>query len=337
MRLVLGGYTSADGGGMGMVTLEGGRFGVPVVVAEASNPSFLVVSSDGRFVYAVLEGDKGAVGAWLVGDDDGPWQALGEQSTGGSAPCHLTLSPDGRFVVVANYGSGSVSVHPLLDDGSVAARTDLVVHTGPVGPVADRQDGPHAHQVVFGPSGHLFSCDLGLDAVIAYDLDAQTGRLLEMGRSALAPGTGPRHLAFALDGSRAWVVGELSSTVTVCRVDGWSLTPVSTVSSRAASAVGENQPAEILVSAGGQELFVSNRGDDTVATFEVEGVSLRLSATVDCGGHWPRFIAFGEDEATVLVTNERSGSVTALQRVLDRWSVTDSSDWRQPTVVADLA
>lgn len=336
MRLALGGYTSANHGGIGVMTLEQGHFGVPVVVAEASNPSFMVVSPDGRFLYAVLEGDVGAVAAWRVGDDMGPWQALGEQATGGSSPCHLTLSPDGRFVVVANYGSGSVSVHPLLDDGSVAARTDLVVHTGPVGAVADRQDGPHAHQVVFGPSGHLFSCDLGLDLVIAYDLDAQTGRLLETGRSALDPGTGPRHLAFAPDGSTAWVVGELSSTVTVCRVDGWSLTPVSTVSSRAASAVGENQPAEVLVSADGKELFVSNRGDDTVATFEVDGVSLRLGATVDCGGHWPRFTAFGADEATMLVTNERSGSVTRLERVLDRWSVTDSARWRQPTALVKL-
>ena len=337
MRLVLGGYTSGAGGGIGAVTLEDGRFGTPVVVAEASNPSFLVVSPDRRFVYAVLEGDEGAVGAWVVGDDDGRWRALGEQPTGGSAPCHLALSPCGRFVVVANYGSGSVSVHPVGSDGSLGGRTDLAVHAGPLGPVADRQEGPHAHQVVFGPSGHLFSCDLGLDAVIAYELDGETGRLSEVARSAFAAGTGPRHLAFSPDGGTAWVVGELSSTMTGCEVDGPSLTPVATVSTRGVSAAGENLAAEVLVAAGGGEVFVSNRGDDTVASFTVDGTALRLNEVAVCGGHWPRSIAFGDSESTIVVTNERSGSVTHLERDGNQWSVTDSTTWRQPTAVAHLA
>jgi 6-phosphogluconolactonase len=337
VRLLLGGYTSGSGGGIGAVILESGHLGTPVVVAEASNPSYVVVSADGRFVYAVLEAEEGAVGAWVVGQAEGPWTALGERSTGGSDPCHLALSPDGRFVVTANYGSGSLSVHPVHDDGSLGVRTDLVVHAGPLGPVTDRQDGPHAHQVVFGPSGHLFSCDLGLDAVIAYGLDGRSGRLGEVGRSVLEPGTGPRHLAFAPDGATAWVVGELASTVTVCQVHGPSLTPVSSVSSRAASAGGENLAAEILVSADGSALFVSNRGDDTVATFEVDGLSLRLVGVAGCGGHWPRFISFGEDESTVLVTNERSSSVSVVKLVADRWSVTEAARWRQPTVTAYLA
>lgn len=337
MRLLLGGYTS--GGGIGAVTLDEGRLGTPVVVAEAANPTFLVVSADGRFMYAVLQdtdADEGAVGAWVVEEGQGPWAALGEQSTGGEGPCHLTLTPDGRFLAAANYESGSVSVHPVKGDGSVGGRSDLVLHAGPVGPVADRQDGPHAHQVVFGPSGHLFSCDLGLDAVIAYDLDSSTGRLDEVARCVVAPGTGPRHLAFAPDGSTAWVVGELASTVTVCAVDGPSLTPVATLSSRASGAQGENLAAEIVVSADGEGVFVSNRGDDTVAAFAVEGTSLRLESTADCGGHWPRFIGFGEDEDSLVVTNERSSSVVVLRREAEAWSVGDAADWPQPTVVAYL-
>jgi 6-phosphogluconolactonase len=336
-RFVIGGYTSEAGGGIGVVTLEEGRFGTPMGVAEAANPSFVIVSADGRFLYAVLEGsgaDAGAVGAWAVQDGPGPWAALGEQSTGGSGPCHLTSSPDGRFLVAANYGSGSVSVNPVQGDGSLGGRSDLVVHAGPVGPVADRQDGPHAHQVVFGPSGHLFSCDLGLDTVIAYELDHSTGRLTEVARAALVPGTGPRHLAFAPDGSTAWVVGELASTVTACAVDGPSLTPVATVSSRGAEAKADNLAAEIVVSVDGTEVLVSNRGDDTVAVFAVDGRSLRLTGVTDCGGHWPRFITFGEDEDSLLVTNERSGSVVVLRRVGGQWSVSDATEWRQPTVTA---
>ncbi len=339
MRFALGGYTSADGGGLGLVLLDHGRLGAPVPVAEAPNPSYLVWSPDRRVVYAVLEGDVGRVGGWHVGEgsevDSPPWAALGEQETGGSAPCHLAVSPDGGFVVCANYGSGSVSVHPIASDGSLGERTDLAQHTGGVGPIADRQDGPHAHQVVFAPTGELLSCDLGLDAVIAYDLDAQ-GRLTEIGRSELPPGTGPRHLAFAPDGVTAWVVGELASTVTVCRVQGPVLVPLSSVSTRASDADGENLAAEILVAADAGSLLVSNRGDDTITWFDVDGHSLRPQATVACGGHWPRLIAFGEDESTLLVTNERSGTVTVLRRADDAWQVIDSVRWPQPTAVAAL-
>jgi 6-phosphogluconolactonase len=336
-RLVIGGYTSEAGGGIGVAALMDGRCAKPVLVAEAANPTFLVVSADGRFMYAVLQdadAEGGAVGAWAVAERDGPWAALGEQPTGGEGPCHLTLSPDERFLAAANYESGSVSVHPVNGDGSLGERADLVAHAGPVGPVADRQDGPHAHQVVFGPSGHLFACDLGLDAVIAYHLDGSTGRLSEVARCAVAPGTGPRHLAFAPDGSTAWVVGELASTLTVCAVDGPSLTPVATVSSRADGAQGENLAAEIVVSADGSEVFVSNRGDDTVAAFAVDGRSVRLKGVADCGGHWPRWVGFGEDEDSLVVTNERSDSVTVLSRVRDQWSVSDTAEWKQPTVAA---
>ncbi len=339
MRFALGGYTSADGGGLGLVSLDHGRLGAPVLVAEAANPSYLVWSADRRVVYAVLEGDEGRVGAWWVGDesgaDGGPWTARGERETGGSAPCHLAVSPDGRFVVCANYGSGSVSVHPVGSDGSVGERTDLAQHSGVVGPVAGRQDGPHAHQVVFAPTGELLSCDLGLDAVIAYDLDGQ-GRLAEIARSALAAGTGPRHLAFAPDGQTAWVVGELASTLTVCRVVGPTLVPLASLSTRAPEAAGENLAAEILVSADGKSVLVSNRGDDTVTWFDVDGQSLTPRRTIACGGHWPRLIAFGEDESTVLVTNERSGTVTVLGQTPGGWQVTDSARWPAATAVAAL-
>ena len=150
--------------------------------------------------------------------------------------------------MTANYTSGSVSVHPVHGDGSLGARTDLVEHRGHHGPQADRQDGPHAHQVVFVDGG-LLVCDLGLDAVVGYHLD--DGRLTEVARSAMPAGSGPRHLV--LDGATAYVLGELSSTVTVCDVAGLVLTPGETVSSRRPDAAGENTAAE-LVLVGGEVL-----------------------------------------------------------------------------------
>ncbi len=333
LRYVIGGYTDGPGQGLGVITVEDGRLSRATLVAEANNPSYVITSPDGRIAYAVLERDAGAVAAWTVGDPDTVWVPLGEQQpTGGSAPCHLTLSVDGRFLISSNYESGSIAVHPVLDDGSLGARTQLVQHEGPTGRHSERQDGPHAHQVVVGPDGHYFACDLGLDIVFTYVLDA-SGQLEEVSRSAMPPGTGPRHLAFSTDGAIAWVVGELSSRVVMCSVAGPVLEPVSGVSTRAPHLQLENTPAAILVTPDGARVLVSNRGDDTVAVLDVESGSLRPETVLDVFGHWPRHIAWAP-EGQLLVTNERSNVVVLLGGSTDRPGV---APWPSPTCLAALA
>jgi 6-phosphogluconolactonase len=321
-RLVLGGYGSA----LGLVHLGPEGFGSPVEVAPARNPSFVIASPDGRFVYAALEGSDGRVGAWAVTEAP-PWSALGEQPTGGAAPCHLALSPDGGWLVTANYASGSVSVHPVQSDGSLGERTDLVQHRGVAGPRADRQDGPHAHQVVFVDGG-LLVCDLGLDLVVGYHLG--DGRLTEVARSAMPAGSGPRHLA--LDGSTAYMLGELSSTVTVCAVHGLVLTPGESVSLRRPDAEGENTAAEVVLVDG--EVLGSNRGDDTVAVLARSDAGLRRDGSVPCGGSGPRWM--GVVDGAVVVANERSDGVALLRRGGDGWVVVDVLDWPAPTCCAAL-
>ncbi len=340
-RYLLGGYTRAQAEGiptrraqgLGVVEVVDGRLGSPRVVAEADNPSWVVLSHDGRTVYAVAERERGGVAAWRVGEGgDGPWDLLGqEQSTGGAFPCHLALSADGRHLVVANYGSGSVSVHPVLADGSVGERSDLVVHDGPSGPNRERQDGPHAHQVVVTP-GHVLVCDLGLDAVIGYELSAD-GRLREVARSGFSPGSGPRHLALSGEGRTAWVVSELTSTVVTCRVDGPALTPVSSVSTRAPHLQLDNLAAALLVSPDGSRVVASNRGDDTVAVFDVEaGGGLRRDTLYSAGGHWPRDLTWGPGDE-LLVAAERADLVIRLDPADGGLSAVE---WPQPTCLVRL-
>lgn len=332
-RFVIGGYTDGPGQGLGLVAVADGRLGDARLVAEADNPSYVVTSPDGRIAYAVLEREAGAVAAWRVGGSGVGWPPHGEeQPTGGSFPCHLTLSADGRFLVSSSYGSGSIAVHPVLEDGSLGGRTDLVQHDGPTGPHAERQDGPHAHQVVVAPDGCLLACDLGLDLVLTYVLDAM-GRLEEVSRTALPPGTGPRHLALSADGAVAWVVGELSSRVVTCRVTGPLLEPVSAVSTRGPHLGPENDAAAILVSADGSRVLVSNRGDDTVAVFAVEPGGLRLHNVLDGAGHWPRDILWAPG-GQLLVANERSDAVVLLDEAADGPGVTP---WPKPTCLAAIA
>ncbi len=330
-RIVVGGYGSS----IGLVTLTDDGFDPPDDVATAERPSCVIVSPDGRFVYAVLENAEGSVAAWAV-NPAGPWRPLGTQPTGGADPAHLARSPDGRWLVAANYTSGSVSVHPVLDDGSLGVRTDLVQHQGDPGPVADRQEGPHAHQVVFVADDVILVCELGLDLVITYRLDLAGGSLTELARAAFTPGTGPRHLVLSADGRKAYVVGELSSTVTICRFDGITVEPLGSASTRLPAETRQNTPAGIVLSGSGHSVSVSNRGDDTIAEVEIEGTDPQLGAVVSCGGQQPRWLAPGPDKDQLLVANQGSDRVTVLRQGPGGWAVTGGFAWPAPTCVALL-
>lgn len=332
-RYLVGGYTTHAEQGLGVLEVTDGRLRLPRVVARADNPSWVALSPDRSVAYAVAEREVGGVAAWRVGSGDAGWDRLGqEQETGGSFPCHLAVSPDGRHLLVANYGSGSVSVHPVLDDGSVGARSDLVQHQGPTGPHEERQDGPHAHQVTVTASGLVLVCDLGLDAVVGYELSPD-GVLTEVARSAFAPGSGPRHLALSDDGQTAWVVCELTSTLVTCRVGGARLTPLASVSTRAPHPRLDNLAAALLVAPDRAQVLASNRGDDTIAVFDVEaGGGLRRDTLYSSGGHWPRDLTWGP-QGELLVAAERAD---LLVRVDPADAASTSVAWPSPTCLVRL-
>lgn len=208
-RIYLGGYTSQAGGGtgIGFGSLEA------EVVAMTDDPSFLTRSAGGRFLYATNELDEGRVSAFAV--RDGRLEFLGDQPTHGAHPCHLAVDPTGRFVLSANYSSGSVAVHPIGADGSLGEATQILQREG-TGPNTERQEGPHAHQVTFDHAGeYAFDVDLGSDTVYASKL-TEDGMLVEMSRLSIHAGAGPRHLVFHPLAGAAYVINELDSTLTVC-------------------------------------------------------------------------------------------------------------------------
>ena len=333
----VGCYTSQSGGdpggGIGRLAWDGDRPSVRLA-APAPDPSYLALSPDRRTLYAVHELDQGTVGAYAVRGD--ALDHLGDQPTGGAHPCHVLVHPTGRFVLSANYGTGSVAVHPVRADGSLGPATDVVQHRGS-GPDSHRQAGPHAHMVTVDPAGeHLFVADLGTDAVVTYRLDPGAGTLTETSRLDLPPGSGPRHLAFHPSGSAAYVLGELDSSLTSCRHEEGVLTAVSTVATRPAGAGGANLPAAVLMSPDGKRVHVTNRGDDTVATFQLAGGGLlaRLVSTSPTGGARPRDLAQSPDGATLFAANELSGTVTVLRAGSDgRFGPVASAHHPAPTCV----
>jgi 6-phosphogluconolactonase (cycloisomerase 2 family) len=319
-RVFIGSYTSwgaEPGDGAGRGGADGITFwdrdpatgaltsaGPPVAVAE---PSYLAAHPTLPVLYAVSERDDGQVVAVTA---DGSPGEVNRRPTGGADPCHLDVDPTGRFIAAANYNGGSLSVHPIGDDGSLLPRRDLVRHIGG-GPVTGRQEGPHVHMTRFTPDGrHLLAADLGNDTVRTYGMSAHDGRLRPLHVAHLPPGTGPRHLTFAPSGL-AYLVGELAGTLTVLRpeADG-ALTVLGT--EPLTDDRGPNLAAAVVVSPDGRFVYASNRGPDSVTVFATSGEDLHKVAEVPSGGAGPRDIAVIGDQ--LYAANERSDRVTIFDR-----------------------
>ena len=306
-RAFIGSFTAAGGPGIVSVAVDGhsGALTVLSSVDALPDPSYLAPAPDGRTLYAVSETAEGAVAAFRVVGDRLE-KAGAPVPVDGDSPTHLSLF--GGHVLTANYGSGSVTAVPVRPDGTLAgAASDVLGHKGS-GPHIPRQQGPHAHQVQPDPSGRwAVSVDLGTDSVRVCTL---TDGRLELHREiALRPGSGPRHLAFHPDGTRAYVLSELTPTVTVCRWDAvtGSLEPLTVRPVLPGTPSGDAYPSGVVASPDGRFLWTATRGEDVLSTFAVDGDDLELTGTVPCGGHWPRAVA--ESDGFLYVANERSGGV----------------------------
>jgi len=287
-------------------------------VNAGPNPSFLAVHPNGRTLYAVNEGEKGAVSAFSIAGD-GALTRLGTQPTQGAGPCYVSVDRSGRVVLVANYDGGSVAMLPIHSDGSVAEATSVVKHTGS-GPNADRQKEPHAHCIITDPSNRFaLAADLGADRVFVYtlDLDGNELRHVEGGDAVMRPGAGPRHLAFHPTLPLVYVACELDSTVATLRFDSTrgTLSPVGSHSTLPSGWKGENFPADIHVSPSGRALYASNRGHNSIAVFAIAADgALILGQHVSTEGDWPRNFILDPTGRLLLVANQRSNSIIVFAR-----------------------
>ncbi|MGW3158006.1 lactonase family protein [Streptomyces sp. NPDC001089] len=311
-RAFIGSFTAAGGPGVltAAVDRDTGALTLLSTVGGVPDPSYLALSPVHDMLYAVSETADGAVAAYRLGGDK-PEPAGPPVPVGGSGPTHLSVFAG--HVLTANYGSGSVTAVPVRADGTLAgAATSVLRHTGS-GPHTRRQKDPHAHQVQSDPSGRwAVSVDLGTDSVRVCTLE--DGLLALHREIALRPGSGPRHLAFHPRGAHAYVLNELTPTVTVCRWNAreGSLRPVGETPVLPGVPDGDAYPSGIAVSADGRFVWTATRGQDVVSvlTPDAGGEGLRLVGTVPCGGAWPRALAVDPSGRFLYVANERSGDVT---------------------------
>ncbi len=323
MWVFFGTYTGARSKGIyaSRLDLATGHLEAARLVAETPSPSFLAFHPTGRFLYAVNEVGKfggvsgvGGVSAFAVDAVTGSLSPLNQQSSRGASPCHLTVDRTGRWVLVANYSSGNLAVLPVREDGSLGESVQTVQHEGwSVNP--QRQEGPHAHSINLDEANRFaVAADLGIDKLMVYSFDAASGQLspAETPTVRAEAGSGPRHLAFSPSGRLAFVINELTSTLSSFTYDAkrGEFKGVTTRSTLPPDHTGGNSAAEVQVHPAGKFVYGSNRGHNSLAVFEVSrGGRLTALGHASTQGKTPRGFGIDPTGRWLLAANQESDSV----------------------------
>jgi 6-phosphogluconolactonase len=319
MFAYVGSFTTPDRDGRGdgievyRVDPADGGFAHVQTLGGIENPSFLALGRDPRFLYAV-HGGRDYATAYALDAATGHATALGRASTGGNNGVRQDFDAAGRFMVVANYVAGNVSVLAIGADGRLADHHDILWLGGPLGPHRTQQAQPLPHDVAFDPTRRFAIVpDKGLDAVFVLAFDAEKGRLSVHRRVASRAGAGPRHVAFHPTLSYAYVCNEIDSTVTALRWDAAAgeLTPLQVLSSVPDDWFAPNTTSELAFGAGGRVLYCSNRGHDSVAIYAIDPATGRMSPKGWCrtGGAEPRFVGTDPTGRFFYAANQNSDEI----------------------------
>ncbi len=291
----------------------------PVSIGKGvKNPSFLAFSPDQRFVYSVAEMSGGAVSSFSFDKSSGNLVMLNTESAGGAGPCHITVDKTGKWVIVGNYGGGSLSVLPILSDGSLGKATQTIQHEGKSINV-ERQEKPHVHSINIAPNNKdVFVPDLGTDKIMTYELNAQTGQLTAGNPpfTGTTPGAGPRHFTFHPNGKFAYVIQELDATITAFNYKPGKLEPFQTVKTLPDDYTGRKWCADIHISPDGKFLYGSNRTHESLVIFSINQKTGELTYVghQNVMGKTPRNFMIDPTGKWVLVANQDSDNVVVFSR-----------------------
>ena len=336
----VGSYTGAVGGGSngeGIYLFEmqdkTGELLPRGLAARTTNPSWIAIHPSRRFLYAVNEvanfhGNSGSVSAFAIDPANGALHALNTVSSEGAGPAYLSIDATGKFAFVANYGGGSVTVLPVLDNGSLGVASDIHRNSGSVGGAqathaspgsfaVSGHDAPHAHMIAPDPGNRfVLATDLGQDRIYTYSFDSQAGLLSASGFTSLPSGDGPRHFAFHPNGHCLYSIQEEASTITVFHYDKstGSLTARQTVSSLPSGFAGTSFASEILVSPNGRFLYAANRLQDSIAVFSIDdhGLLMQIGEALTLGDY-PGQCRIDPSGSFLYVCNRRSDNITSFE------------------------
>jgi 6-phosphogluconolactonase len=283
----------------------------------ASNPSYLALDPGLRHLYSVNEMTDGGVSAYVINQTNGTLTFLDSVPTNGQDTTHLSVQPSGQYLFAASYTSGNFQIFRINGDGLIGEMTDNFQSTGNgTGPNPDRQEGPHAHQILTDLDGnHVFGVDLGADKVNVWNLDPGAGKLIPntVPFVPIASGSGPRHMAFHPDRQHAYVVSELASSVTVFDYDPVRAAFIwkQTISTLPPDFRGTNTTAEIRIHPTGRFLYNTNRGHNSVTIFEIEPETgeLEVIGWESTRGEWPRGMNIDPSGTFLYAANQNTDNI----------------------------
>ena len=330
---------------------------------NGSNPSCLALDPSRTHLYAANETttfqgtNSGSVSAFSIDRSNGHLTLLNEVSSQGAGPCHLSVHPSGRYVLVANYAGGTVAVLPIRPDGALGPASDVKPGQGtvnrtratsaPAGSFAmSGHDRPHAHMIQADPSGEfVLASDLGLDQIFIWKFDARKGALSANNPASapLPPGDGPRHFAFHPNGRWFYSLQEEASTLVTFDYDGTSgrLTAKQTVSSLPKGFRGTNYTSEVMVSADGKFVYAANRLHDSIAWFSIgEAGTLTFAGEEWTRGDYPRTFTIDPAGNFLYSCNQRGDAITTFRINRETGNLTFTGQYTPvgtPSIVVFLA
>ncbi len=282
------------------------------------NPAYFCISGKNGFIYTINEVSEfsGTPGGGLTtlkySKKTGLIEKINTILVPDGGPCYISLSPENTYLFLANYEGGSVTVVKLDEKGIPETISDFISYNEKNAKVS------HPHMISFDPSGkRVYVTDLGLDRVMIYNFDPFSGKLnpSESAYAKLPEGSGPRHFAFNNDGTFMYVINELNSTISVFEVvENGGLKSIQNISTLREGFIGKSYCADIHIGNTGRFLYGSNRGENSIVTFEIAGDgTLVLSGHVSCGGDWPRNFVIDPTGKFLLVGNQKSGNISVLK------------------------
>lgn len=323
----VGTYTRGESEGIYVYRMDPstGAWVLASTAGGVSNPSFVALHPQGSYLYSVSEmresGGRsgGAVSAYAIEPSTGTLTFLNQQSSIGTGPCHVSVDKTGDYVFVANYAGGSVAMLPIREDGRLDPASDFVQHEGSsVNP--QRQTAPHAHSINPDPTNrYVFVPDLGLDKVMCYKIDFENGKLVPNDKpwARVAPGMGPRHMAFHPNGKYAYVINEIGSTITAFAYDGanGTLGEIQMISTLPEDFEGTSYCADVHVSSSGKFLYGSNRGHDSIVIFGIDEETGKLAPVgyESTQGEFPRNFALDPSGNFLFAANQNTDNIVAFR------------------------
>jgi 6-phosphogluconolactonase len=331
--LLVGTYTGTGSKGIYVYSFnnETGKASLINHTESVDNPSYLAVSKDGNFVYAVNEtqGDKQPlVSAFSFNKKTGRLTFINQQPSGGDNPCYVAISPAGDYLTVGNYSGGSVGLFAIAGDGSLKQR-QVIQHTGK-SVNEKRQEKAHVHSTVFSPEGnYLFTPDLGMDKVMGYKFNPGNAEILTPADQAFTetvPGSGPRHLEFHPSLPLAYLIEEMAGYISVYKYAEGKLEFISRHATHSKSYTGNIGSADVHVSPDGKYLYASNRGDqNTITIFRIgeKGIPEYI-AEQSTLGKTPRNFMIDPSGSFLLVANQNSDEIVIFKRHVETGMLTDT-------------